>query len=275
MQNQIQVGLIGCGVIGGFVLDAIAAGKIKGVELKVVYEKGERPEEKKNALALGATWATQPDEVWKAKPDVVIEAASHEALEEFGPRILESGIDLIPVSGGSLVDARLLNRLIDAAVSSNRRIHIPSGGIGALDAIQAMIFQGIEEIRMTSRKPPVAWKGIPYVEELGLDMDKIKKPTLLYEGPARDCVKKFPQNINIAAALSLAGVGFEATKIRIVADPEITHNTHEIECRGEAGRLTVKFENVPVPANPKTTYLACLSVLATLKNIRSPYRVGT
>lgn len=100
-------------------------------------------------------------------------------------------------------------------------------------------------------------------------------PTLLYEGPARDCVKKFPQSINIAAALSLAGIGFEKTKIRILADPGITHNTHEIQYRGEAGRLTMKFENVPVPANPKTTYLACLSILAALKNIRSPYRVGT
>ena len=155
------------------------------------------------------------------------------------------------------------------------RLPLPSGWIGGLDAIQALVLQGVEEISMTTRKPPNAWKGIPYVEKLGLDMDKITTPTLLYEAPARDCVKTFPQSIHIAAALSLAGIGFEKTKIRILADPGITYNTHEIQFRGEAGRLTLKFENVLAPANPKTTYLACLSVLAALKNIRSPYRVGT
>ena len=275
MENKIRVGLIGCGVIGGFVLDAFLAGKIENFALVIICEKGQRREEKKKAVAHGIKWVKKAETFADEKLDVVIEAASHEALEEYGEKILKGGMDLIPVSVGALVDSRLLNKLIDAAVESGRRVHLPSGGIGGLDAIQGLILQGVEEISMTTRKPPHAWKGIPYVEKLGLNMDKIETPVLLYEGPAKDCVKKFPQNINIAAALSLAGIGFEATKIRILADPGVTHNTHEIHYSGEAGRLTVKFENVPVPANPKTTYLACLSVLATLKNIRSPFRVGT
>jgi aspartate dehydrogenase len=275
MKEKIKVGLIGCGVIGGFVLDAFAAGKIGHAELVMICQRSERGEEKRKALSLGIKWVTKTEELWKEKLDVIVEAASHEALEDYGVKILKSGMDLIPVSIGALVDARLLERLIDAAAESGSRLHLPSGGIGGLDAIQGLVLQGVEEISMTTRKPPQAWKGIPYVDQMGLDMDKINAPTLLYEGPARDCVKKFPQSINIAAALSLAGIGFEKTKIRILADPGITHNTHEIQFRGEAGRLTMKFENVPVPANPKTTYLACLSVLAALKNIRSPYRVGT
>jgi len=275
MKKNLRVGLIGCGVIGGFVLDAFVARKINEAELVVICQRSERPGEKKKALAQGIRWVAKAEEILREKLDVVVEAASHEALEEYGVKILKAGMDLIPVSLGALVDARLLGRLIDAAAESGSRLHLPSGGIGGLDAIQGMVLQGVEEISMTTRKPPPAWKGIPHVERLGLDMDKITTPTLLYEGPARDCVKKFPQSINIAAALSLAGIGFEKTKIRILADPGINHNTHEIYYRGEAGRLTMKFENVPVPANPKTTYLACLSVLAALKNIRSPYRVGT
>jgi aspartate dehydrogenase len=275
MGKKIRVGLIGCGVIGGFVLDAFLGGKIDEAKLVVICQRSERPAEKNKALAHGIRWVTKAEELLKEKLDVVVEAASHQALEEYGVKILNAGMDLIPVSIGALVDARLLGRLIDAAAGGGSRLHLPSGGIGGLDAIQGLVLQEVEEISMTTRKPPNAWKGIPYVEKLGLDMDKVTVPTLLYEGPARDCVKKFPQSINIAAALSLAGIGFEKTKIRILADPGITHNTHEIQYRGEAGRLTMKFENVPVPANPKTSYLACLSVLAALKNIRSPYRVGT
>ena len=275
MKEKIRVGLIGCGVIGGFVLDAYAEGKIGQAKLVMICQRSERPEEKRKALSMGIKWVTKAEELWKESLDVIVEAASHEALEEYGVKILKAGMDLIPVSIGALVDARLLERLIDAAAESGARLHLPSGGIGGLDAIQGLVLQGVEEISMTTRKPPRAWKGIPYVDQLGLDMDKINAPTLLYEGPARDCVKKFPQSINIAAALSLAGIGFEKTKIRILADPGMTLNTHEIQYRGDAGRLTMKFENIPVPANPKTTYLACLSVLAALKNIRSPYRVGT
>jgi aspartate dehydrogenase len=275
MRERKRVGLIGCGVIGGFILDAHAAGKIGDAELAIIFQRSERPEKKKKALSLGVKWAAKAEELWKERLDVVIEAASHEALEEYGVKILKSGVDLIPASIGALVDAGLLERLTDAAAASGARLHLPSGGIGGLDAIQGLVLQGVEEIGMTTRKPPQAWKGIPYVERMGFDMDKIDAPTLLYEGPARDCVKKFPQSINIAAALSLAGIGFDRTRIRILADPGITHNTHEIRLRGEAGRLTLKFENVPVPANPKTTYLACLSVLAALRNIRSFYRVGT
>lgn len=275
MAKKLRVGLIGCGVIGGFVLDTFAGGKIDGAKLVVICQRSERPAEKKKALARGIRWVTKAEELLKEKLDVVVEAASHEALEEYGVKILQAGMDLIPVSIGALVDARLWERLVDAAADGGSRLHLPSGGIGGLDAIQALVLQGVEEISMTTRKPPNAWKGIPYVEELGLDMDKVTAPALLYEGPARDCVRKFPQSINIAAALSLAGIGFEKTKIRILADPGITHNTHEIQYRGEAGRLTMKFENLPSPVNPKTSYLACLSVVAALKNIRSSHRVGT
>jgi len=135
--------------------------------------------------------------------------------------------------------------------------------------------ENVETITMTSRKPPVAWKGIPYVDRMNLDLDNMKTPTVLFEGPAEDCVKKFPQNINIAAALSLAGVGFAKTRICILADPTVLRNTHEIVSESDAGKFTIRLENVPDPENPKTTYMACYSVVAALKNLRTAYRVGT
>ena len=273
--KKLRVGIIGCGVIGGFVLDAFAAGKMEHAELVMICQRSERPRERKKAEAHGVQWVKDPEELLRAKIEVIVEAASHEVLENYGVKILKAGADLIAVSVGALVDPQLLSALVAAAAETGSRLYIPSGGIGGLDAIQGHLQAGVEEITMTTRKPPLAWKGIPYVEQMGLDLDHLAQPTVLYEGPARDCVKKFPQSINIAAALSLAGIGFEATKIRILADPGVTHNTHEIHCRSRAGRAQFVFENVPVPANPKTTYLACLSVLAALKNIRSAYRVGT
>ena len=275
MNNRLRIGIIGCGTIGSYILDAAMLGKIENSEIVMVCGRSNQSKGAAKVKGYGLKWVTDYRELLRGGIDLVVEAASHEALEETGVQILKAGIDLIPVSIGSLVSRGLLEDLKQAAREGKSIMHIPSGGIGGLDAVQAAINAGVEEISMTSRKPPVAWKGIPYVEQMELDLDHMNEPTVLYEGPARDCVKKFPQNINIAAALSLAGLGFDATRIRIIADPTVLHNTHEIQCRGEAGRFTMIFENVPVPENPKTTYMACLSTLATIKNLRSSYRVGT
>ena len=275
MAGKLRVGIMGCGTIGGYVLDHVTQGAIENAEIAVVCGRTNGSKGREKVAELGIKWVTDPHIMIRENPNVIVEAAAHEALEAYGVEILKAGIDLIPVSIGALVDIQLLQSLKDAAISAGSRLHIPSGGIGGLDAVQAAFHAGIEEISMTSRKPPKAWKGIPYVEEMNLDLDKMEKPTLLYEGPARDCVKKFPQNINIAAALSLAGVGFDKTQIRIMADPTIVHNTHEIQCSGNAGRFSMVLQNVPVPENPKTTFMACASTLAALVNLGSQYRMGT
>jgi len=275
MIQKRRIGIIGCGTIGGYILDAVAAGKVKNAEVNIVCGRSEASKGREKVRAYGIQWVTDVSKMLDEDLNVIIEAASHEALEEHGVDILKSGIDLIPASLGALVDERLLRALIEAAEASGSMLHVPSGGIGALDAIQAAVCETVEEITMTSRKPPGAWKGIPYVEKLDLDLDGMDRPTVLFEGPAKDCVKKFPQNINIAAALSLAGIGFEKTRIRILADPTVERNTHEIVSTGEAGKFTITLENVPDPDNPKTTFMACCSVLAALKNLRASYRVGT
>lgn len=275
MKDKLRIGIIGCGTIGGYVLDAVAAGKVENAEINVVCGRSNRSKGRDKVLDHGIPWVADVSEMLNKNINVVVEAASHAALEENGLAILKRGIDLIPSSLGALVDDGLLQSLIAAAETAGSMLHVPSGGIGALDAVQAVICESVESITMTSRKPPAAWKGIPYVEELNLDLDGMREPAVLFEGPAKDCVKKFPQNINIAAALSLAGIGFERTRIRILADPTVRRNTHEIVSKSAAGRFTITLENVPDPENPKTTYMACYSVLAALKNLRTAYRVGT
>jgi aspartate dehydrogenase len=124
-------------------------------------------------------------------------------------------------------------------------------------------------------KPPAAWRGIPYVEKLKIDLGTLREPFVLFDGAARDGVPHFPANVNIAAVLSMAGIGFDRTHLKVVADPLISHNTHQISVRGKTGTITIKLENVPAPENPKTAWLACYSALAALKLAGSFVRYGT
>lgn len=275
MSKKLRIGILGAGTIGGFTLDAVMEGKVDNAEVAVVCGRSDKSKGRDKAVQYEIPWVTNPDLLLDYNLDVVVETASHEALETYGPKYLKAGIDVIPLSLGALVDGNLLQNLIDSAREGGSTLHIPSGGIGGLDALQAALIAGVDKVTMTTRKAPIAWTNIPYVERMNIDLDNLQEPTLLYEGPARDCVKEFPQNINIAAALSLAGIGFEKTQIRIIADPTVTYNTHEILVEGKAGRFRMILENVPVPSNPRTTYMACLSTVAALKRIGQGYRVGT
>ena len=152
---------------------------------------------------------------------------------------------------------------------------VPSGGIGGLDALKAASIAGVHEVTIAVTKPAAAWKGIEYVERLGVDLDRLDGPRVLFDGTARAGVPHFPANVNIAAALSMAGIGFDRTRLKVVADPALKHNTHYIEIRGKTGNISIKLENVPSPDNPKTAWLACYSALAALKGAKSPVRYGT
>lgn len=141
-------------------------------------------------------------------------------------------------------------------------IHVPSGALGGLDAVAAMGVAGLDEVTLTTRKPP---------RSLGLD---VKEETVLFEGPACDVIEKYPKNVNVAIALSLAGLGPHRTMVRLVADPAITRNTHHVVARGPAGEVEFTSRNEPFPKNPKTSYLAALSAIALLRRIGSTLQVG-
>jgi aspartate dehydrogenase len=152
---------------------------------------------------------------------------------------------------------------------------VPSGGIGGLDALKTACLAGVDEVSIQVAKPPAAWKGIPYVEALGVDLGRLDGACTLFEGPARVGVPHFPQNVNIAAVLSLAGIGMDRTRLKVVADPALTLNTHTIRVAGRSGRFKMVLENVPSPENPKTSWLACYSALAAVRSLGSRVRYGT
>ncbi len=271
----MRVAIIGGGTIARLFLEHVRRGDLEGAE--VVALVGRSDGSRGNALALehGVDFVTSLAGLLGCKPDVVVEAASHEAVREYCGPLLEGGIAVIVLSGGALCDDTLRARLEAAAANGGALLYVPSGGIGGLDALKAACMAGVDEVEIVVAKPPEAWKGIAYVEKMQLDLAGMRTATTLFEGPAREGVPHFPANVNIAAVLSLAGIGFDRTRLKVVADPALRHNTHAITVRGKTGNISIKLENVPAPENPKTAWLACYSALAALKQMTLRARYGT
>jgi aspartate dehydrogenase len=179
------------------------------------------------------------------------------------------------MSAGALVDDKLLNEIKSLAKKNNLRVYVPSGAIVGLDGIKSANVLDIDKVILKTRKPLKSFEGAPFFEKNKIDLKNIKRPTVIYEGSAKEAVKLFPQNINVAASLSLAGIGPERTIIQIIADPNIDKIVHEIIVEGKFGMLHTKTENIPYPDNVKTSYLAALSAVATLKKVNEPIQVGT
>lgn len=271
----MRVGLLGGGVIARLFLEQVRAGAMGDAAVVAVAGRSDASRGRKLAAEFGVPFVVGVDALIAAGPDVVVEAASHDAVRVHGERLLDARIALIVLSGGALCDDALRARLEHAAAVNRVLLYVPSGGIGGLDALKAVCAAGAEEVRIAVTKPPAAWKEIPYVERLGIDLDNLKEAVTLFDGTAREGVPHFPANVNIAAVLSLAGIGFDRTRLKVVADPKLRFNTHFIHIRGATGTIDIRFESVPSPENPKTAMLACYSALAALKQFSLPVRYGT
>jgi len=271
----MRIGIIGGGVIARLFLEYIALGDMGEARVVAIQGRSEASRGKPLAEQYGVPFVTSLDALIAERPEVVIEAASHDAVREFARPLLKHGIPLIILSCGALCDDALRARLEAAAAKYKALLYVPSGGIGGLDALKAVCVAGADSVEIAVTKPPAAWKGIPYVEKLNLDLDHLTGPVTLFEGSARAGVPHFPANVNIAAALAMAGVGFDRTQLKVVADPALIYNTHYINIRGKAGAISIKVESVPFPDNPKTAMLACYSALAAFRQFNSPVRYGT
>ena len=271
----MRIGLIGGGVIARLFLEQTRHAAMGDVEVVAVMGRSDRSRGKSLACEFGIAFVTRRDDLIELRPEVVIEAASHAAVREHVEELLSSGIAVIVLSAGALVDDRLREQLERAAARHRALLYVPSGGIGGLDALKAACAAGADEVRISVTKPPAAWKNIPYVERLGIDLDRLDAAVTLFDGTAREGVPHFPANVNIAAALSLAGIGFDRTRLTVVADPALEFNTHFIRIRGPTGSIDLRFENLPSPDNPRTAMLACFSALAAFKQFNSPVRYGT
>ena len=271
----MRVGIIGGGTIARLFLGHIRRGDLGHARVVAIAGRSQRSRGRQLAKAFRVPFVLDLKSLLAKKPDVVVEAASHEAVREYGEPLLRKGVALIVLSCGALCDDALRRKLERAAVKSGALLSVPSGGIGGLDALKAACVAGVEEVTIAVTKPPAAWKGIAYVEKLKVDLDRLRHARVLFDGPARKGVPLFPANVNIAAVLSMAGIGFDKTRLKVIADPALKHNTHYIEIKGRTGNISIKLENVPAPDNPKTAWLACYSALAALKAAKSTVRYGT
>ena len=272
----MRIGLIGGGTIARLVLEHVRRGTLPGLEVVALMGRpGGAARGPALAAEFGIPYVTDRAGLLARRPEVVLEAASHDAVREHLVPVLEAKIGFVVLSAGALIDDRLRAQAEQAAERHAVLLYVPSGGIGALDTLRTACLAGVDEVSIQVAKPPAAWKGISYVEKKGFNLEGLKGPLTLFEGPAREGVPHFPQNVNIAAILSLAGIGPDRTRLKVVADPALTLNTHTIRVSGACGRFTLVLENVPSPDNPKTSFLACYSALAALKTLPAKVRYGT
>jgi aspartate dehydrogenase len=258
---MLRVGIVGMGVIGTAVAKA-ASGDIPGVTLAGVTARDP---------AKAAGYPAYPLDALVGRCDLIVEAATQAALREFGPTVLAADKHLMVLSVGALVG--VLDEWARLAEKHGCRILVPSGAIAGLDGVKGAREGTITSVTMETRKPPRGLAGAPYIEERRIDLDAISEETLIFEGPAAEAVKAFPANVNVVAALSLAGVGPERTRIKLFAVPGQQRNQHRITVEGEFGRLVIEVENVP-SANPRTGILSYLSAIAMLRELGAPVRVG-
>ncbi|EIJ66697.1 aspartate dehydrogenase [Candidatus Nitrosopumilus salaria BD31] len=270
-----RIGLLGCGAIGTQIALAIDSGKIPAV-LTHVYDNSK---DAANILVLKLN--TKPEIVENSHllsshpVDIVVEAASQDAVKDVGLSVLQNKRDLMIMSVGALLDESIYDILSDACSHFKKTIYLPSGAIAGLDGIKSIKHE-LESVSITTTKHPRSLKGAKFFETSQIDLDKINSSTVIFEGTAKEAVQLFPANINVAALLSLSGIGSEKTTVKIVADPNTDKNTHHIEAAGKFGKMTFTIENIPDANNPKTSRLAILSAIETLRKYCSDdIQIGT
>ncbi|MDH4248414.1 MAG: aspartate dehydrogenase [Deltaproteobacteria bacterium] len=263
---MLKLGLMGYGAIGKDVIHAMAAGELPGLACPAVLVRRARQEPEAPPLVADA-------EAFFAHPyDVVLEVAGHQAIRNHGARVLEQGADLLVTSVGAFTDPALFDRIMDAARANGRRVIVPSAGVGALDYLSAAAQGGLDEVVMTVRKDAASWKGT-HAETL-CDLDRLTEPKVIYDGPARGGAAAYPQNVNISAAVSLAGLGLDRTRLILYADPERGPHIVQVEARGRFGRFLFRSEGVPSTENRKTGIIVAMAVIKTLRQLTSTLVVG-
>lgn len=264
---SVRFGMIGYGAIGRDVAEALRTGALPGLECPAVLVR--RPREQPAGVP---PLLIDPDAFFAHEFDVVLEVAGHEAVRSHGVRTLERGADLMLTSVGALTDPPVFERLMDAAAANGRRILIASAGVGALDYLGAAAQGGLEHVLMTVRKDAASWKGT--VAEERVDLDALAEPVLLFDGPVREGAAAYPQNVNISAAVALAGLGLDNTRLQIWADPGTTPHVVQVEAEGRFGRFLFRADGVPSAENRKTGIIVAMAVIKSLRQLASTLVVG-
>ena len=264
-----RVAIAGLGAIGRALARRLADG-VPGLTLAGVAVR-DRAKAEAWMAEQGIGCPTLPLAALPDHADLAVEAAPTAIIEDICRPMLEAGKKVMVLSAGALLPRP---HLIDLARERGGQIIVPTGALLGLDAVTAAAEGRIQSVRMTTRKPPKGLVGAPYLEANGISVDGLTEPKLVFSGTAREAAAGFPANVNVAAALSLAGIGPDRTTIEIWADPGVTRNCHAIEVDADSARFSLAIENIP-SENPKTGRITALSALAALRKLHAPLRIGT
>ncbi len=259
------IAIIGCGAIG----EAVARYLDDYDDVRVAVAIIERGMESRAHDVFGddVEIAYGIDDV-SIDLDLAADCAGHPALRQHGAGLLASGIDLVSVSSGALADADLYETLAAAARTGGAQLRVVSGAIGALDVLSAASVGTLANVTYRGRKPPGGWRGS--AAEQKLDLDALTEPAVHFSGSARDAALEYPKNANVAASVALAGIGFDATRAELIADPGIQRNIHEIIAEGDFGRSTFRIEGNPLPDNPRSSAITAMSVVREILKPATP-----
>lgn len=267
--NATRVGVVGLGPVGRAVAEGVSK-TLPTYEVTAVSARRPQPA-REFAAGLPGEVAVVPASEVAGLVDVVIECAPAAVFREIAEPVTEQGKTLVVLSAGALLDAW---DVVERAQVAGARILVPTGALLGLDAVQAAAEGHVESVRMTTRKPVAGLDGAPYLQGRGLDLSAIREPTRVFEGSAREAAAGFPANLNVAVALSLAGVGPDRTRLEIWADPAARRNMHTIEVTADSATFSMTIENIPSD-NPRTGRITALSVLALLRKRAASLQVGT
>jgi aspartate dehydrogenase len=277
----IRVGIIGCGTIGTQLALAVDARMIDNASIEFLFDMNPDAFKKLQIKLRHDNPACFSDfsDLVNSLPfeatELVVESASQRAVKAFGKKIIEANKDLMIMSVGALASEELLSELLGTLSLKRGHLILPSGAIAGIDAIRS-VKRLLKSVTLVTTKNPKSLEGAPFFDRDDTKLKSVTEKTIVYEGNARDAVVKFPANVNVAAILALAGIGFEKTQVRIVADPKTNQNQHQIIAAGEFGEIEINVNNTPSSSNPKTSLLAVLSAIECLRSIcQSKIRIGS
>jgi aspartate dehydrogenase len=266
----MRVGIAGLGVIGTAVARRLVAG-LEGMQLVAVTSGGSEKAETTLA-AIGAAVPVVEPAALAELSDVIVECAPTAAFMSIAVPAMDAGRILVTVSAAALIEHM---QVVGRARAHGGRIIMATGALLGLDAVRAAAQGVIHSVTMVTRKPPKSLRGAPHLAVIGVDVDRLTEPTLLFDGSARDGARGFPANVNVAAALALAGVGPDRTRLQIWADPTLERNTHTIKVDADSARFEMTIENIPSVEKPGTGRITALSMIAALEGLTSPLKVGS
>jgi len=265
-----RLGLVGFGAIGRAITTQLVQSPLPGHQLVALLVRPHQLADAQAAVPASVQVTTDIAALLASAPQTVIKAAGHGAVVAHGDAVLRQGASLMALSVGALADAALHDRLLAAARAGGTQLLLPVGAIAGLDGLLALRQAGLHSVRYTSTKPPRAWQDSP-ADGL-LDLAALRSPTVIFSGTARDAARLYPKNANLAAAVALAGLGFERTQVQLVADPAATGNSGRIDAEGATSRLQVTVAGAASACNAKTSGIVAHSVLSALANAAGALR---